>query len=99
MVHGYIVYTKRAETAAVSRGTSHVTIKQRCECTTWVDIQNTLSKAIHSFRTTRDKSAVSLLESVEYRYMKATNNRNNNINIPGNIGARFEQLNTELTEP
>ena len=27
-VHGYMVYTERAETAAVSRGTSHATTKQ-----------------------------------------------------------------------
>ena len=31
MVHGYIVYTERAEAAPVSRGTSHVTTKQRCK--------------------------------------------------------------------
>ena len=30
MAHGCMVYTERAETAAVSRGTSHVTTKQRC---------------------------------------------------------------------
>ena len=39
-----MVYTERAETAAVSRGTSHVTTKQRCKYTTWVDIQNALCK-------------------------------------------------------
>ena len=37
-----MVYTERAETAAVSRGTSHVTTKQSCKYTTWVDIQNAL---------------------------------------------------------
>ena len=30
MVHGYMVYTERAETASVSRGTSHVKTSQRC---------------------------------------------------------------------
>ena len=30
MVHDCMVYTERAEMAAVPRGTSHVTIKQRC---------------------------------------------------------------------
>ena len=30
MVHGYMMYTERAEAAAVSRGTSHVTNEQRC---------------------------------------------------------------------
>ena len=38
MEHGCIVYTKRAETAAVSRGTSHVTTNQRCKYTTSGDI-------------------------------------------------------------
>ena len=33
-----MVHTERAETAAVSRGTSHVTTKQRCKYTTSVDI-------------------------------------------------------------
>ena len=36
---GCMVYTERAETAAVSRGTSHVTIRERCKYTTLVDIQ------------------------------------------------------------
>ena len=31
MVHGCMVYTERAEMAAVSSGTSHVTTKQRCK--------------------------------------------------------------------
>ena len=42
MVHGCMVYTELAETAVVSRGTSHVTTKQRCKHTTHVDIENTL---------------------------------------------------------
>ena len=39
MVHGCMVYTERAETAAVSRGTSHVSTKQRRKYTTSVHIQ------------------------------------------------------------
>ena len=39
MVHGCMVYTERAETAAVSRDTNHVTAKQRCKYTTSVGIQ------------------------------------------------------------
>ena len=39
MVHGCMVYTERAETAAVSRGASHVTTKQRCKYTASVDIK------------------------------------------------------------
>ena len=35
-----MVYTEHAEIATVSRGTSHVTTKQRCKYTTSVDIQN-----------------------------------------------------------
>ena len=42
MVHGCMVYTENVEKAAVSRGTSHVTMKQRCKYTTWVDIQSAL---------------------------------------------------------
>ena len=34
-----MVYTERAETAAVSRGTSHLTTQQRCQYTTSVDTQ------------------------------------------------------------
>ena len=34
MVHGCTVYTERAEMGAVSCGTSHVTIKQRCKYST-----------------------------------------------------------------
>ena len=40
-----MVYTEHAETAAVSRGASHVTIKQRFQYTTTVGIQNVPSKA------------------------------------------------------
>ena len=41
-VHGCMVYTEHAETAAVSHGTSHVTTKHRFEpnTTIWMDIQN-----------------------------------------------------------
>ena len=43
MMHGCMVYTERAEMATVSRGTSHVTVKQRCkQYTTSADIQNAL---------------------------------------------------------
>ena len=42
IVHGCMVYTERAEAAAVSRGTSHVTTKQRCKYTTSVEIHNAL---------------------------------------------------------
>ena len=45
MVHSCTVYTEHAEMAAVLRGTSHVTTKQHCKYTTWVDTQNSLWKA------------------------------------------------------
>ena len=41
IVNDCMVYTEHAETAAVSRGISHVTTKQRCKYTTSLDIQNT----------------------------------------------------------
>ena len=40
-----MVYTERAETAAVSRGTSHVKNKQRCKYTSSAEIRNALLKA------------------------------------------------------
>ena len=65
MVHGCMVYTERAEMAAISRGTSHVTNEQCCKYTTSVDVQNALLKASYLFRIAFDKSAVCLLESGE----------------------------------
>ena len=39
MLYSCKVYTERAEMEAVSRGKSHVTTKQRCKYTTWMNIQ------------------------------------------------------------
>ena len=60
MVHGCMVYTERAEMAAVSCGTSH-------------------DSAIKKLFTHVEShaSAVNLLESGEWRYIKAINNNNN----------------------
>ena len=72
-----MVYTERAETAAVSCGTSHVESKQRRKYTTSVDIvQNALKKqkSTVTHPVTCKKSAVSLLRSGEQRYTKGTNN-------------------------
>ena len=80
MVHGCTLYAERSEMAVVSRGTSHVTSKQRCKYITSVDIQNVLKHKkqrtddSHSLKITCDKSIVSLLESGEQRYIKAINN-------------------------
>ena len=41
----YGVHRTCDEVALVSRGTSHVTTKQRCKHTTLVDIENALCKA------------------------------------------------------
>ena len=63
-----MVYTERAETAAVSRGTSHlVRTKQHCLYTTWVDIFKTRYKKLvaHLESHATRLSAVSLLESEE----------------------------------
>ena len=40
-MQGWMVCTERVEVAAVSRGASSVTTKQRCKYATWVDIQET----------------------------------------------------------
>ena len=51
MVHGCIVYTERAETAAVPGGTSHVSTKQHRKSTTSVNIQNVKIRARACART------------------------------------------------
>ena len=43
-----MVYAEHAKTAAVSRGISHVTTKQRCNYTTSMDTQNVLRKKLRS---------------------------------------------------
>ena len=60
------MYTERAaQTAAVSRGTSHVTTKERCKYTTSVDIQKRAMKSYsHSLRITHGKERS---ESVQER--------------------------------
>ena len=64
-----MVYTEIAETATVSRGTSHVTTKQRCQYTTSVDIyekkRRSFERAIKKLFANVESlaSAVSLLES------------------------------------
>ena len=73
MVHRCMVYTERAETAAVSCGTSHVSAVKHVY-TTSVDIQKRAIKDIHSYHVESHASAVSLLESGEQRYIKAINN-------------------------
>ena len=40
--HGCMEYTECTKTAIVSRGTSHITTKERCKYTTLVNIQNVL---------------------------------------------------------
>ena len=58
-------------------GTRHVTTKQRCKYTALMDIQKRATKGHHSFRITCKKSAVILLESGEWCYIKVIIN-----NIP-----------------
>ena len=60
MAHGCTVYTEHAQTAAVSRGTSHITTKQRCNYTTSVDIQKRGIKKLVTHLESRT-SAASLL--------------------------------------
>ena len=69
MVHG--CNGTCAETAAVSRGTSHVTTKQRCKYTTSVDIQKRAVAIVtrsESYSTVQ--RAVSLLGSRKQRHIK-----------------------------
>ena len=73
VMHGCMVYTERADMAAVLSGTSHVRTKQRCNYTTWEHNYSKLAvkSYSHSFRVTHNKSSASLLESGEQRYVKA----------------------------
>ena len=60
MAHGCTVYTERAQTASVSRGTSHITTKQLCKYTASVDIQKrAIKKPVTHLES--HTSAVSLL--------------------------------------
>ena len=76
MVHVCMMYTERAETAAVILGTSHVTAKQRFKYIPLRWIFQTRCKKLQSLRVTCDKRALSLLESGERCYIKAINNTN-----------------------
>ena len=56
----YGVHRTCANTAAVPRGTSHVTTKQRCKCITSVEIPKRAMKGYsHSFRIACNKSSLS----------------------------------------
>ena len=44
VMHGCMVYTERAEMAAVSSGTNHARTKQCCKYAPWVDTQSPLWK-------------------------------------------------------
>ena len=63
-----MVYTERAEMAAVSCGTN-----QRCKYTTLVDIKKTRCKKLFT-HVESHVSTVSLLGSGEQHYIKAINN-------------------------
>ena len=60
-----MVCTERAETAAVSGGTSRVTTKQRIHYSVDIQSNSAIKSDSHSFRITFDKSGMSLLESGE----------------------------------
>ena len=70
MVHGYMVYTERAETAAISRGTSHASAVSTP--LQWI-FKNMRYKKLFT-HVESHASATSLLESGEQRYIKAINN-------------------------
>ena len=76
MMHDFMVYTERAETAAVSRGTSYLTTKQRCKYI-GAHSKRAIKGYSHLFRITCNKSAANVLESGEQRYIKAINLINN----------------------
>ena len=53
MLHVYMVFKERAETAAVSRGTSHVTAKQLCKYTASMGYKQ--KKKLHSLTKSSDE--------------------------------------------
>ena len=53
MLHGCMVFKERAETAAASRDTSHVTAKQRCKYTTSMGYKQ--KKKLHSLIKSSDE--------------------------------------------
>ena len=59
-----MVYTEHVETAAVSCGTSHVTTKQHCKYSTWVDIEN---RAIQKVTVTHFESHVTKAQRINWR--------------------------------
>ena len=69
MVHGCMVYTERAEMAAVSCGTSHASAVVHH----FGGYSKTRYKKLFT-HVESDASAVSLLNSGEQRYIKAINN-------------------------
>ena len=71
MVHGCMVYTERAEMAAVSCGTSHASAVSTPLW--WIFFIKKRYKKLFT-HVESHASAVSLLESREYRYIKVTNN-------------------------
>ena len=74
-----MMYTERAETAAVSCGISHVSSVRTPLRWILKQKQNTHSKNLVT-HVEPHASAVSLLESGDYRYIKAINNNNEDIN-------------------
>ena len=60
-----MVCTERADTAAVSVGTSRVTTKQWINYSVDIQSKSAIKSDSHSFRITFDKSGVSLFESGE----------------------------------
>ena len=78
MVHGCMVYTERAEMAAVSCGTSHASAVSTP--LRWIFKKTRYKKLVTHVES--HASAVSLLESGEWRYIKAINNNNNKNKFP-----------------
>ena len=69
-----MVYTERAETATVSRGTSHVSAVSIPLW--WIFKKRAIKKLVTHVES--HASAVSLLESREQRYIKSHQQQNNN---------------------
>ena len=95
MVHGCMVYTERAEMAAVSCGTSHASAVS----TPLRSIFKTKLKSYETLVTHVEPhaSTVSLFESAEWHYIKAINNNNLQLDVCNVLSLYLQRPQRDVT--
>ena len=78
MVYGCMVYTEHAKMATVSGGTSHITTKQCCNYTTWVDISNRTVKLESNSQSVTQ-------QSLSHSYLKSNHKQQQEMYLHGII--------------